>query len=393
MSKVEQHLRASQEEHQEEAVEGEVVQNEWIELPQDTMADVYEGEQTKEALDQLADKVDAGDDKVVDQVALENFNWTFKTLTRLTNLTPKTFPALEDYTHDAPLQRKVLSGAIRAHSDRLARAINFGLEDYTESFGNNLQQLVESMKSSQADLNRSLGRINGLPSKTVKVNHAKIWAMLHVNGRFVKDLDGAITDEQRHLRELLTVAKNAAAEVAKMAKETEAPSAEGVEAAMNRGGDVELMFNTSVSFSGGQVDFQRNSPPSPKTEKVGSDYLRGAAWGTLFGFLLLGPAFLLGTVIGAVGSSATGSTSASKRDVDGVKSFLQDLGGFAKLAADIESIAESLNDSVKASTAHGAVVKRAAAPVMELMSGIAKHVAELCYGGANMASALSTASK
>jgi hypothetical protein len=388
MSNVSKHLLAvaSQEEHEENAAAGGPVvdapQETWVDLPETDMNGVQEGLDTQEALNQLADRVEASGD---DQASLESFNWTYKTLTRLTGLAPKVYPSLEDFNGDAPLQRSVLAKSIRKHSDRLGRAITLSIEDYTDTFGTTLQKLLESMQSSAKDLDRALDRINNVPGKKARVDHSRIWAMLHVDGRFMKDLDTGLVAEERSLKDLIALAAKAAKHVASEG------GADEVISTINGGSKQKLMFNTTVTFSGGKADFNKVSPPSPKTEKIGADYLRGAAWGAVIGFFIFGMV-IPGAIIGTFGSSATGNTATSKRDLEKTKHTLRAIGAFADLSRSIEEVANELDEAVKgAEDADRANVKRAAAPVMELLGAVTRHVAELAYGGMTMASALASA--
>lgn len=388
MSNVNKHLLAASQEEFEEGAENAAVvaadpQETWVDLPETSMADVHEGEEAKGALDQLADRVDGAAEG--DVAALEAFNWTYRTLTQLTGLAPKVYPSLEDFNGDAPMQKKVLAKSIRKHSERLGRAITLSIEDYTESFGATLKNLIENMQASAKDLDRSLARVSGVPGKKVKVDHSRIWAMLHVDGKFMKDLNTGLTGEEQDLKELIQLASTAAKHVGKE------NGLDEVNAAINRGGKYKLMFNTTVTFSNGKAEFDRVQPPSPKTEKVAEDYLRGAAWGALIGFFVFFM-WVPGAVIGALGSSATGKTSTSKRDLDQAKNALRAMGEFAEFAKDIEKVADELDAAVKgAAEGKEADVKRAAAPVMELLGAITRHIAELCFGGKTLASALASA--
>lgn len=388
MSNVSKHLLAvaSQEEHEESEAAGEPVvdapQETWVDLPQTEMNGVHDGLETQAALDQLADRVEASGD---DKVALESFNWSYQTLTRLTGLAPRVYPSLEDFAGDAPLQRSVLAKSIRKHSDRLGRAITLSIEDYTDTFGTTLEKLIESMQTSAKDLDRALDRINHPPGKKARVDHSRIWAMLHVDGRFMKDLDTGLVAEERSLKDLIALASKAAKHVG-----TEG-GADEVISTLNGGGKHKLMFNTTVTFSGGKVDFNKVSPPSPKTEKIGADYLRGAAWGALIGFFIFGMV-IPGAVIGTFGASATGNTATSQRYLEKTKHTLRAIGAFADLAREIEAVANELDTAVKgAEESERANAKRAAAPIMELLGAVTRHVAELAYGGSVMAAALAAA--
>lgn len=388
MSNVSKYLLAlGKEEHEEAEAAGapavDAPQETWVDLPETEMNGVHDGMETKEALDQLADRVDAsGTD---DQVALESFNWSYRALTRLTRLAPQVYPSLEDFNGDAPMQKKVLAQSIRKHSERLGRALTMSIEDYTDTFGVTLQTLLTSMQKSTTELSRALDRVNNPPGKKVRVDQTRVWAMLHVNGRFMNNLDTGLTAEEHSLKELIALASKAAKHVAGE------DGVEAVKSAINSGGKHKLMFNTTVSFSGGKADFNKVSPPSPKTEKIGADYLRGAAWGALIGFFIFG-LVIPGAIIGTFGSSATGNTATTKRDLEKTKNTLRAIGAFADLSKDIEDVANELDTAVKAATPETAAdVKRAAAPVMELLGAVTRHIAELAYGGSVMAAALAEA--
>jgi len=376
MSRLEKYLTISQEEFEEE----HVPQEEWVELPETQMDDIQEGIETKEALDSLAEKVE----EAPEEASLEAYDWSYRTITQLMGIAPSVYPSLESFEEPA-LKKSELSKSIRAFSNRLDLAITASIEDYTESFGNSLKEIVTSITTSAAKLKSEANSVEGVPSKMVEIDHRRIWNMVHVAGKKPKHLADLSRAESDSLKKLLQIARDAASSL---------KNNQDSKSALNNadGQSVSLMFNTTVTISGGKAIFDKSNVPTPKAVKTGSDKNRGMLIGFAIGLFIPIPfSSIAGAYIGRKNASATGSEAVSKRDVDDALSFLKAVADYSQLTRDIESIAETLSQSVEEAGEDKTAAKRAAAPVMELLGGIGRHIADVMYGGSILAEALADA--
>lgn len=348
------------------------VQEAWVDLPENTMTGVKDGMQTQDVLEELAVKIDGAEDTP----SLEAYDWSFRSLTQLQNLAPRVYCSLENF--ETPiLQRDALAKSVREHAQRLGGAIDASLEDYRETFDNDLFVAVQTIQQSSATLKKAIGSIS-TSTKPKKIDQKKIWQMMHRNGAFIEDLSGAIREERAALDKIMRVLREGASS-------GELPSL-----------NTKLMFNTTVSIQSNRIDFDRItvSPPRQSKGEVGT----GSRWRwTIAGLLLF-------NVVGAVGGYFIGkhrdnvraenntvSEAVTQRQVDDVKAFLEGLADLDRYVADIEKTANAIARQIETEEKETRKeLARKLFPVMDGLEHVARHIAELTYGGSVMAGALSS---
>ena len=345
-------------------------QETWIDLPEVALSDVHTAIDTKVALECLEEQVA----HTTEQASLGGYDWAFKAVTLLSELEPTAYPSLEDYG-DVVSRRTALTDSINTHHRELGNAIGFALESYTETFGDNLKNILASFDESKKKIKDAQGF--DAPNEFIKVNHNRIWAMVHVDGKPIDSLGVQIDKERQAIESLISHADKVAGVIDP--SNTDKKSS-GVEKAMNSGPKLNLMFNTTTVFKKGHAVFDVRKPTIMKNEKKNSDYTRGALKGGLVGLFFFGLA-PVGAAIGALGARATGAKNNIKQsDVNEIRTFLSEAYKLAELRSKIEAVANKLDQKVNQADDNKALVKQQAAPVMELLGLIAKHIANLLHG-------------
>lgn len=375
------------------AKEGDVLVDnsvtEWVEIPETSLDPVVDSMDVVEQLDDLAGDVDG----VTTAVAMESYRRIFHGLTKLTGHPIQEGVSLESFKATKGGKTK-LAKAIREHADMIRGCVYASLEEYIGEANDSMTQIVSDYKQALSKLDGVKNSVD-VPDHKVKIDHKRIWDMWFVDNHFMQPKD--ITEQISAFEDLASVISKATDHaVSFMGKEEGDKQVDRAgqvidkvlgkdssrATAIPNHKDIELMFNTTVSFSDGRAKFTRKPTRKPSGDWTMGDFGWIALWGILGGPL---GAVAAAGYRGIVGGS--GSPDHSRKD--STREMHQFIDGVKKLSAVVTKIQDDVNQLNKAVTAGGnaqrqAVFKRSAAPILELATKTVGLITEITYGAATL---------
>lgn len=341
-------------------VEGDAVTDntitEWVDQDVPNLDPIVETAEVTGVLDDLADDVDG----VTTAVAMESYRRIFGQLVSLTGHPIQDTVALESFQPTKGGKVK-LAKTIRKHADILRDAIGVALEDYAEKIDESIGTMISNYKQALGELN-SLKVDESIVDENITIDHKRVWKLFHMDNKLInlKDFDKEIDG----VKKLCDEARKGIDRVKKFATES-GVSGKALEGKLK----VSLLANTDVSIKDGRSYFVEKEVPAPDKSWTAKDFF----WIFLFSFVGLAYRLIKG-----------GSGDAKTKKTHSLKAIHEVVSKLKVMAPTVDGVAKEAHDLIKfidkQPKEKQADLKRAASPVLELVSKTVEHVTQVTYG-------------
>lgn len=339
-------------------------ETEWAETEYETLDEVRESETLSDQLETLSEHVE----EAPEEASLEHYHWMMSTLLANAKMPTTKGVALENFTN-SDSGKTLLSRSIKKYNSNLKRVIALSLEAYVDNFASTLSDRVEKYMA----LNEKVAAtINDLPEPTVNtvtVNSVGFWKLLHRDGKLIKSAD-ELRKESGRVTDFLEVGIRAIKELTVKLKAAGDDDVIDFTKTKLANRSEKMLYNRKITINNKGLQITEKDVSEPAKTLSPSD----VEWIIIWGFIIPGMGFLLAALL----KKRTGEPKAVKR---GRADMVNVLDGFLEIKTTIveadkavQAFSEALS---KASPANASEAKKAAAPAIEVISGMTSHTSDI----------------
>jgi hypothetical protein len=350
------------------------MESDWVSLPDDVAAlEIYDTERAHKALVELAKRVDT----VRDQPSLEAYQWTYQTLTGMTDLVDRKSISLESFSGGTISKKTGLAQAIRAEAGNLAAKLEISIENYARDIKEDFLIIAKTYDGAHRKLKATDADIEETKNTKIEVNHTRIFDMFMVKDVFKgKEPIQCIRQETQYLERLTQIVGKGVERLAKDVREL------GEEDKLERNGrdlpdtnaSMHLMFNRKAKVKEGQFENDSKKVRNPK---------KTHSWGQHFWIIFGALAF------GSAGENMARWINSDKKDSEAkVTNSLTDIHKFIRHVEGMDEIVDELAGHVqdlielfkKVNETQESALNRRTVPIIELANFIMKQIIDITKG-------------
>ena len=353
-------------------------QEEFEQTQHENLDEVRESETLSDQLDTLSGQVE----EAPEGAALEHYHWMMSTLLSNAKMPTTKSVALENFTN-SDSGKTLLAKGIKGYNRNLKRAISVALEAYVDNYARVVSENIEKHTELSALLKKAISEFKE-KEVIVKLSSQNDWRLFHVDGKLISQ-SGAIRNEIKTIETLVSEVSS------KMDTLVSNPSEPVKLKTLKK----HTMFNRTISMDESGCVLTEEAPPEFKAPVNRNMVMAFAAAGIIFtgatAAMTLPP---LGALAAAgMGGGVYGGTKWLQEKIRALigtvttkdkVAFISEVSYVTDLADSIDTLDQTVMKFSKAlsemTPEEARLAKRNAAPVIEAIGVLVKHINDLTAG-------------
>lgn len=342
-------------------------QAEFEQAEHENLDEVRESETLSDQLDTLSGQVE----EAPEGAALEHYHWMMSTLLANARMPTTKSVALENFTN-SDSGKTLLSRSIKKYNGNLKRVIALALEAYVDGFAPALSNRVDKYVELNDKVSNTMSDLPAPTVKTATVNSVGFWKLIHRDGKLIKSSEELKQESVRitSFFELGTEVIETLTADLKSAKDDEVVDFTKVKLANK---SEKMLYNRKMNIGSGGLQITEGSVSEPSKTLSITD----VAWIALWGFLVPG----MGLLLAAIFKKRTGEPKAVNRGRDDMVNVLEAILEVKATVLNADAAVQAFSKELaSASAINASNAKKAAAPAIEVISGMTSHVTDVTRG-------------